>query len=141
MKKDRSKYCQTLARVLYYQDESGCSRKLCIYADNSPRHIAFQILDAYPKLVKMEPAKIVMALEQLFAQPEFLKLGKQVVASITEAFDAQDSLEESEKRLRQSEKSTEKIRRDYVECYQRAERAQKPLTQFLNALTAGKKAA
>jgi hypothetical protein len=141
MKKDRSKYCQNLVRVLYYV-EDGCSQKLCIYADNSPRHIAFQIWDAYPKLAeKMEPAKIVMGLEALFARPEFLKLGKQVVASITEAFDAKDSLEEAEKRLRASEKSTDKIQRDYVECFQRAEKAQKPLTQFLKALTTGKAAA
>ena len=141
MKKDRSKYCQNLVRVLYYQ-ENGFSQKLCVYADNSPRHIAYQIWDAYPKLVeKMEPAKIVMGLEALFARPEFLKLGKQVVASVTEAFDSRDSLEEVEKRLRTAEKVTEKIRRDYNECYQRSERAQKPLTQFLKALTTGKAAA
>jgi hypothetical protein len=141
MKKDRSKYCQNLVRVLYYT-ENGFSQKVCVYADNSPRHIAFQIWDAYPKLAeKMEPAKIVMGLEALFARPEFLKMGKQVVASITEAFDAKDSLDEAEKRLRASEKATEKISRDYVECYQRAEKAQKPLTQFLKALTTGKAAA
>lgn len=141
MKKNRAKYCQNLVRVLYYL-EDGFSRKLCIYADNSPRHIAFQIWDAYPKLVeKMEPAKIVMGLEALFAQPEFLKMGKQVVASIIESFDSRDSLEEAEKALKASEKTTEKMRRDYVKCYNRAEKAQKPLSQFLNALTTGKKAA
>jgi len=141
MKKDRAKYCQNLVKVMYYL-ENGFSEKLCIYADNSPRHIAFQIWDAYPKIAeKMEPAKVVMALEQLFAKPEFLKLGKRVVASVTEAFDSRDSLEEAEKRLRASEKSTEKIQRDYVECYQRSEKAQKPLTQFLKALTTGKAAA
>lgn len=142
MKKDRAKYCQTLVRVLYYQTEAGFSEKLCIYADNSPRHIAFQIWDAYPKLVPtMVPAKIVMGLEALFATPEFLRLGKQVVASILESFDSRDSLEEAEKALKASEKVTEKIRRDYVECYNRAEKAQKPLSQFLNALTTGKAAA
>jgi viroplasmin and RNaseH domain-containing protein len=68
-------------------------------------------------------------------------MGKQVVASILEAFDSRDSLEEAEKQLRSAEKVTEKIRRDYNECYQRSERAQKPLSQFLNALTTGKVAA
>jgi hypothetical protein len=138
MKKDRSKYCQNLVRVMYYL-EDGFSRKLCIYADNSPRHVAFQIWDAYPKIAgKMEPAKVVMAMEQLFAKPEFLKLGKQVVASVTEAFDSRDSLDEAKKRLREAEKATETIGRDYVECFQRAERAQKPLNRFLRALTTGK---
>jgi hypothetical protein len=141
MKKDRAKYCQTLVRVMYYQ-ENGFSEKLCVYADNSPRHIAFQIWDAYPKLAeKMEPAKIVMGLEALLARPEFLKMGKQVVASILESFDSRDSLEEAEKQLRAAEKTTEKMRRDYVECYNRSEKAQKPLTRFLDALTTGKVAA
>lgn len=138
MKKDRAKYCQNLVRVMYYLGEGGYSQKLCVYADNGPRHIAFQIWDAYPKIAKMEPAKIVMGLEALFAQPEFLKMGKQVVANILESFDSRDSLEEAEKALKASEKITEKIRRDYVECYNRAEKAQKPLSQFLNALTTGK---